>query len=123
MCKCHFATEVTGPGFLAGGVPSMFAHRECFAPLSKTSKYQTCSSKSHRFFFVILKDSSRWPRKLLLETELYESIYIINLVQKYYSNLILKHFNMINTMEKCVHFFTINFSCKSNHIQNCVSQI
>ena len=32
MSKCHFTTEVVQPGFLTGGVPRDFLHRECFAP-------------------------------------------------------------------------------------------
>ena len=32
MSKYYFITEVVRPDFLAGGVPSNFVHRECFAP-------------------------------------------------------------------------------------------
>ena len=41
---------------------------------SKISKYEKSWSKSYRFFYVILDEKCRQPRKLLFETELYESL-------------------------------------------------
>ena len=41
---------------------------------SKISIYQKIISKSHGFVGVMLNEKCRWPRKLLFETELYESL-------------------------------------------------
>ena len=46
-----------------------FVDFEC----SKISKYQKLRSKSYQFVYVMLDEECRRSRKLLFETELYES--------------------------------------------------